>query len=458
MIRLKQQTLLGEDLTTNRPPVLPANAKLRFWDRAGDAFAMTDRQLSTHTMLVGSSGCGKTSVIYSALDQLLPSLGKRDLLVIFDVGGEYARRYFDPQNPCHILAGCSGGQAVLQHSWNLFGELMGPDGHPAGNWRVTAGEIAKAIMYGYENQQQPFFSLAAEALIRDSLQDMMNEALAKRSVRDLYTGHWLRTMRSRTLSDWVALTEKEGFCSHRMFFGDSPKMNTQALGVFGEMNAALDNMFAVFDNTPGRGEFSMRELLQERNGQVVFLVYDIAIGESQKPLLRLWFDLALKFALSAPSQSSGCVYLVCDELALLPQLQYLSDALNFGRARGLRLICGLQSANQFRDSYGSQAESLLAGFGSCFAFRCNDSATREYIAERFGRQYSTMVFQTPDGKLDFQQREGHVAEDWLIRSLNTGEALIDLPADGGHPFRFYFREYQSPRQQDRAHPLATERS
>lgn len=454
MIQFRQQVLLGEDLAANRPSVPPAKAKLRFWGKGGDVFALTDRQLSTHTMLVGSSGCGKTSVIYSALDQLLPGLGKRDLLVIFDAGGEYARRYFDPQNPRHILAGCCGGQTALQHSWNLFGELMGPNGHPAENWQVTAGEIAKAIMCGYENQQQPFFSLAAEALIRDSLQDLMNEALARHSVRDLYTGHWLRTMRNRTLSDWVALTEKEGFRSHRMFFGDSPKLNTQALGVFGEMNAALDNVFAVLGNTAGRGEFSMRELLQERNGQVVFLVYDIATGESQKPLLRLWFDLALKFALSAPSQNDGCVYLVCDELALLPRLQYLSDALNFGRARGLRLICGLQSVNQFRDSYGSQAESLLAGFGSCFAFRCNDSATRQYITERFGRQYSMMASQTPGGKLDLQPREGHVAEDWLIRALNTGEALIDLPADGSHPFRFYFREYQSSRK----HPAFTERS
>lgn len=440
MINFTQQILFGENLENNHPPKPDGDVKVCFTSEKGETFTLTPRQLSTHLLLVGSTGSGKSTVTYTALDQLVPNLGSKDLLLIFDAGGEYAKRYFQPQNPRHILIGCGTEYAEVSHNWNLFGELMSVDGCPAADWEITAREISKAIMFGHENQQQPFFSLAAEALINDQIKDYMNAAIEQDSVRNLYTGHWRNTMRNNTLKDWIVLTGKENFRSHRMFFGESEKLNSQALGVFGEMNAAMDDTFGVFNDYNGRGEFSIRELIQSRCGQVVFAEYNIAIGESQKPLVRLWFDLALKFALGGANQNESNVYVVCDELALLPKLRYLSDALNFGRAKGLRLICALQSINQFQDAYGEQAESLLAGFCSCFAFRCYDETTREYIRKRFGRQYTSLMIRTSGGQLIPQMRESYVAEDWEIRALRTGEALIDLAGETAHPFRFHFRE------------------
>lgn len=436
-----QQILLGENLENNQPPKSDTNVRVQFTSKEGRSFGLTPRQLSTHLLLVGGTGCGKSSVTYTVLDQLIPTLGENDLLLIFDAGGEYARRYFNPHDRRHILIGCGEKYAAARHNWNLFGELMGTNGRPAMDWKITAKEISKAIMFGHENQQQPFFSLAAETLINDLIKDYMDSAMKADSVSNLYTGHWCNTMRNSTLKDWVALTGKENFRSHRMFFGESERLNSQALGVFGEMNAAMDDTFGAFDDGNGRGEFSMRELVESRNGQIVFVEYNIDIGESQKPLLRLWFDLALKFALGGPNQEKSNIYVVCDELALLPKLRYLSDALNFGRAKGLRLICALQSINQFRDAYGEQAESLLAGFCSCFAFCCYDEASREYISKRFGKQYAAMTVRTSGGQLIPQMRESHVVEDWQIRSLRIGEAFIDLAGENEHPFRFYFKEH-----------------
>lgn len=441
MVNFTQQVLYGEDLRQNRPPELHQDDKLYFMSDCGETFGLTDRQLTTHLLLLGSTGCGKTSVICTILDQLLPGLGSKDLMLIFDAGGEYARRYFDPKNPRHILVGCGADYAGLSHTWNLFGELMGRDGRLDSDWQITANELAKAIMFGHENQQQPFFSLAAEALAKDEIKDHMNTALQTDSVRNLSTEHWRDTMQNNTLRDWIALTSKEGFRAHRMFFGKGETLTSQALGVFGELNAAIEDAFGAFNDRDSRGEFSMRELVQGKGGVVVFLVYDIAMGESQKPLMRLWFDLALKFGLGGHDQDRGRFYVVCDELALLPDLKHLSDALNFGRAKGLRLICALQSVNQFHDAYGERAGSLLAGFCSCFAFRCYDEASRDYISKRFGRQYSSMMFRTPGGQMIPQVREGHVVEDWMIRALNTGEALVDLAGDDPHPFRFHFRRH-----------------
>ena len=236
-----QQILLGENLENNQPPKSDTNVRVQFTSKEGRSFGLTPRQLSTHLLLVGGTGCGKSSVTYTVLDQLIPALGENDLLLIFDAGGEYARRYFNPHDRRHILIGCGEKYAAARHNWNLFGELMGTNGRPAMDWKITAKEISKAIMFGHENQQQPFFSLAAETLINDLIKDYMDNAMKADSVSNLYTGHWCNTMRNSTLKDWVTLTGKENFRSHRMFFGESERLNSQALGVFGEMNAAMDD-------------------------------------------------------------------------------------------------------------------------------------------------------------------------------------------------------------------------
>ena len=432
MVQFTQQVLYGENLDRNHPPASSEDAKVRFISTQGEAFGMNERQLSTHTLLVGSTGCGKTSVVCTMLDQLLPSLGSDDLFILFDADGGYAKRYYDPRNPRHILMSLSPSDVQRTYVWNIFGEMRDAGGRLAPDYAVTAHELASAMMYGRENRQQPFFSDAAQHLISDQL-----IALAEDDGK--HTEDFLSVMRSNQQANWLTLTQRKEFRAHQLYFGRGEKLTSQALGVFGEMNAALQETFGSFPNGNGRGECSMRQLVREKGGKVIFLEYDIALGESQKPLLRLWFDLGIKFALG--SRSSGQVYFVCDELALLPDLRHLSDALNFGRSKGVRMVCALQSINQFHDAYGEKADSILAGFCSCFAFRCYDSASRDYIAKRFGKHYVLLTTRSAGGELTHLPREGSVAEDWDIRALHTGEALIDLAGDVTHLFRFQFRPH-----------------
>ena len=320
MAQFLSQVLYGEDLDKNRPPAPPAGAQLVFSSPGGERFGLSDRQLSTHLLLLGSTGCGKSSVMYTMLDQLLPGLGEGDLMVVFDADGSYAARYFDPQNPRHLLVGFGPQYAGLTHTWNIFGELAGS------GYRAMAHELAKGLLFGHENRQQPFFSDAPRDLIRDVLVDHVERAVAAGSAGELSTRHFLQVLRGSRLEDWLALTEKEGFRAHRMYFGDSGKLTPQALGVFGELNAAIEDTFGAFPEEGGRGEFSMRELVEEKGGRVLFLEYDIALGEGQQPLFRLWFALGLKFSLGGRGENRGRTFFICDELSLLPGLRHLADA------------------------------------------------------------------------------------------------------------------------------------
>ena len=184
----------------------------------------------------------------------------------------------------------------------------------------------------------------------------------------------------------------------------------------------------------------MRNAVRARGGRAIFVEYDISVGETLTPVYRLLIDQALKEALGR-SEKAGNVYFIADEFKLLPKLQHIDDALNFGRGLGVKVMAGIQSIDQLYDIYGREKGAVIAsGFGSVFAFHANDSSSREYITNRFGRnimiyEYSDMRKNTMVGK----EREGYTIEEWDQNDLGVGQAVIALGYEP--PFLFQFDEY-----------------
>ena len=132
------------------------------------------------------------------------------------------------------------------------------------------------------------------------------------------------------------------------------------------------------------------------------------------------------------------MYLILDELKLLPKLQHLDDALNFGRSMGVKVIAGIQSVNQLYDIYGREKGTVIAGgFGSVFGFRTSDHASREYISELFGHNVVSFQYTGLDRQPVKREREGYVVESWDQLALQKGQAVIGV-ADEPDPFLFQF--------------------
>lgn len=87
----------------------------------------------------------------------------------------------------------------------------------------------------------------------------------------------------------------------------------------------------MFASDDAKERFSMRNTVRKKGGTAIFIEYDLTVGEVMTPMYRLLIDLALKEALGR-TEEKGNVYLILDELKLLPKLKHLDDALNFGRS------------------------------------------------------------------------------------------------------------------------------
>ena len=114
--------------------------------------------------------------------------------------------------------------------------------------------------------------------------------------------------------------------------------------------------------------------------------------------------------------------------------------MNFGRSLGVKFIAGLQSINQLTEVYGdARGKNIAAGFSSVYAFRANDTETRKFITDLFGKNYVLEQYMTLDKKYVENKRNGNTVEDWDMISLGVGEAIVGLPFQ--RPFRFQFNDY-----------------
>lgn len=134
--------------------------------------------------------------------------------------------------------------------------------------------------------------------------------------------------------------------------------------------------------------------------------------------------------------------MVIDEFKLLPKLQHIDDALNFGRSLGIKVIAGIQNITQLYDIYGESRGAVIAsGFSNLFAFKTIDAESREYVSKVFGRNYYSMSYFNSAGDFVDENREGYSVEDWELMELGIGQAVIGLA--NHRPFYFMFEEFQS---------------
>lgn len=421
--------LQGNDYTETIPAeVCNRNGRVKLATEKG-VFDVTDKDLSTGAIAIGATGNGKTTLLFGILDDIIPGLCDNDAVLIFDSKGDFKARYFDPDNPNHIIISLNAKDRNYARSWNIFGELLDSNGMFGSDTELIASEISKSLYKGMESDSQPFFNLAADDIFSKVLCAFVREAKASRDFSKLNNGYLVDFISSVSNQDLLNM-----LCAHKdyrylqSYVGNG--QSNQALGVYGYLMSMKNKSFiSSLRHKMPAGDFSMRRLIREKGKKVIFLEYDINYSEVLSNVYSLLFDLAIKEALSC---GTGNTYFICDELNLIPHVSRFEELLNFGRARGCKTIVGLQSVSQLRKNYGEdEADAILAGFLTAFCFNCVDYPTRKYIKERFGETFEAYNF----GGSNIT-RDGFTVTDSDMINLQVGEAFIDMK--GIQPFKVRF--------------------
>lgn len=397
--------------------------------------------LSRHMMFIGGIGTGKTNALNQIIDQLR-NLSDNDVMIIFDTKGDFLRNFYNEKTDVVIGNGKnSRGPGGVEDYWNIFNEIdINSD-----SAEDDIAEIAKSLFReACEKTSQVFFPNAARDIFAAIMTHHLRHSKAHgNDPRFLNNESLIGYVKNRTSSEIRKLLnnykDMRALTSY-IATDDSP----QTQGVLSEMQQVIGDIFV--GNFAKTGTLGLRDLVRQKGGRRIFIEYDLSYGELLTPIYSLMFDMAIKEALSRANQEQkgphGNVYFVADEFRLLPNLQHIDDAVNFGRSLGVRFMIGIQNVEQIYDNYGEQrARSILSGFLTSFNFRVNNPTSREYIKEQFGHNRKIEVYATTvqsKGMVE-ERRDGYVVEDWDINNLNVGQAIIGLPEE--EPFLFHFDRY-----------------
>jgi type IV secretory pathway TraG/TraD family ATPase VirD4 len=388
--------------------------------------------LSKHLMMLGGTGSGKTNVFYYLVSEIRKTMNQNDVMIVFDTKGDYYAHFGNKQD---VVIGNSSNYVAISDKWNIFKEILS-DGDSDDKIEINTNEISWSIFQeAIKSSKDPFFANAAREIFSAILLTVIKNGEQDKEYKKqfFYNSELKRAIDLSTLLDLKKMIEEyPSLSSVLSYIGDGD--NGQALGVYAELVSSFRKIFTgVFAQ---KGGFSMRDFVRKKGGRTLFIEYDIAIGQVLTPVYSLLIDLALKEALGR-STSEGNVYIVCDEFRLLPHLTHLEDAVNFGRGLGIKILAGVQSINQLKAGYGEYVgKNIMAGFSSIFSFRPNDSFTREYVSNFFGKNIVVEQYDVLDGSLKEERKTAFVVEDWHLNELEIGEAVIGFPFHTPFKFRF----------------------
>lgn len=434
--------LYGNDLAMNMPPTPPPDSRVilkgTFKEKPA-SFGLNEDILSKHMLLVGGTGCGKSTLFYHIIAQLKKSMKTDDVMIIFDSKGDFHKRFFDAGRGDVVVGNSTVYRQSSQH-WNIYKEIVA-DGWDDQAILANAQEICRGLFAERvkKSGNNPFFPNAARDLLTSILVVMLRMGNGNPS----FCREWLY---NSSLKNYLDGCDEELLIQ---LLGDVDDMHSvlsyisggdgaQAQGVLSEMFSITREIFmGIFAE---KGNFSVRNFVRQKSARTLFLEYDLSIGSILTPVYRQFFDLALKEAMGRTA-SKGNVYLVCDEFKLIPHLEHIDDGVNFGRSLGVKVFAGLQSIEQLYEIYGeSRGKNIAAGFSTIIGFRANDVTTRNYIANLYGKNIQLEHYRLMNGTIIEEKREGHTVEDWELNSLRVGEAIVGLPF--AQPFRFYFNGYR----------------
>lgn len=411
-------------------------------DGRAATFGLDEQILEKHLLLVGSTGCGKTTTFVQIVNQLQQRMTNNDVMIIFDTKGDYTKRV-NVQGE-KLFIGNSDPYRQVSKKWNIFKEIL--LGHFAkyDNEVVVSytQEICRSLFADREKRSNnPFFPNAARDLLAGLIISLIRTGYDPTSdptfMQDFF--------HNQGLIEFLSTRDADALCDMLGFDDDLRSIQSyisgsseQASGVLSEMYSVVREVFTgIFAQKSSRTDgFSIREFVHNRGRKTLFIEYDLSLGSSLTPIYRLLIDLALKEALSHQS-TQGNVYIICDEFRLLPHLQHIDDGVNFGRSLGVKVIAGLQSIEQLFEVYQeSRGRNIAAGFSTVFAYHTTDPSTINYLTQAYGQYELREEYYTSDNKHSEYRRRDNVISSWDLVHMDVGEAII-CPAFG-IPFTFKF--------------------
>lgn len=306
-----------------------------------------------HTLIIGSTGTGKTTLQDEVLSTLIP---RGDRMIIVDPNGHSISHWFNEKidtilNPFDARS----------PGWCIFNDIRSD---------YDCDQLARSVIPDGSGSDRSWHHYA-QILMSETLR-----ALLKRGETTTYSlMHWLTVASAEELSQLLTGTP------------------AQVLFDEGASRALSSTRFVISTHlNPHKylqeGSFSLRDWLLNSAGNL-FISWRDDMQTALKALVSTWCDILCNAVLSLPENPNRRIWLILDELAALEPLSSLESALTRGRKNGLCVFSCLQSTAQLEKLYSREGATVLQ---SCYrnlvvlGIAKTDPTTAEALSKSLGER------------------------------------------------------------------------
>jgi type IV secretory pathway TraG/TraD family ATPase VirD4 len=302
---------------------------------------------SSHLLIMGDSGTGKSALIR----QLLGRLEDRgDTAIVYDPALEYTPQFYTPER----------GDVILNPI-----DARSPYWSPGDELRHDAEALTLATsLFPDRPNENPFFTEGPRRIFAHLL-----------------------TFRptAEELAAWLCHDEELDRRVHGTPYASiiDRQAPAQRSGVLAALNMVADTLKLLPRESQTTRRWSASSWARERRGWL-FLTSTPETRTRLVPLTSLWLDIMVLRLMNRGQPGHRAVWFILDELASLQRLPQLHTAVTENRKSNNPVVLGFQGRSQLETRYGHDAEAMLSQPATKIFLRTSEPHAAKWISDTIG--------------------------------------------------------------------------
>lgn len=302
---------------------------------------------SSHLLIMGDSGTGKSALIRQLLCQLE---ARGDTAIVYDPALEYTPQFYTPER----------GDVILNPI-----DARSPYWSPGDELRHDAEALTLATsLFPDRHHENQFFTEGPRRIFAHLL-------TLRPTAQDLAS--WL--CQEAELDRRVLGTSYAAMID--------PKAPAQRSGVLASLNMIADTLKLLPAERDANRRWSASAWARERQGWL-FLTSTPETRTRLVPLTSLWLDMLVLRLMNLGQPSPRPVWFILDELASLQRLPQLHTAITENRKSNNPVVLGFQGRSQLETRYGHDAEAMLSQPATKIFLRTSEPHAAKWISDTIG--------------------------------------------------------------------------
>ena len=320
-----------------------------------------------HTVILGSTGTGKTNGILELLDQVRKN---GDRAIIYDKMGTFTSTYFDASKDIIL-----NPLDARSKSWSFFKEIRNESDYDY---------MASAFIQEKKGNSDQFWIDAARRVFAVFTKKFKEEKGSDATNHEFVDA--LLKVGYENLAEFLTGTEAASLVSTK-----SERTSLSILSILATHIASMKYLRDSEDN------FSIRNWVETNSDGFLFISSRSDQHDSLQPLISTWIDIAVKALLSVEQNDHNSskprrIFIILDEIGSLQQLPSLLDGLAQSRQFGGSFLLSLHSISQLRSVYGKdKTETITSLCRNKIFFAGADEETSDYCSQNLGYQENEEV-------------------------------------------------------------------